>query len=275
MSESSLHSCLAGRHCARRLVVLALRAVLAIVVGEPAAAGGWRPALGQRFDLQLTAPFDFGRRVDALVLELFTTDAERVDRLRERGTVAVCRIAAGLWEGWRPDTASVPPALLGRSPGSSRAEKLVDVRGAALRRIMEQRLNLCRDRGFGGVLFTDVDGYAQASGFALTPQDQLAFNRWLAEAAHARGLAVGIWNDLAQAHELAPAFDFLVADGCAAAGDCSGVRPYLAAGKAVLLVAYAHLPQRMDAYCAAAAPIGVSLILKTQSLNGKLHRRCG
>jgi hypothetical protein len=125
------------------------------------------------------------------------------------------------------------------------------------------------------VLFTDADGYARASGLALTPQDQLAFNRWLAEAAHARGLAAGIRNDLTQARELAPAFDFLVADSCAAAGDCGGVRPYLAAGKAVFLVAYTNLPQRMDAYCAVAARTGIPLIFKTQSLNGKLHRRCG
>ena len=273
MSERArIRSCLAGRDYARRLVVLALSVVLTILVGGPVAANGWRPALGQRLDLQLTAPFDLGRRANALVLELFTTDLERVDRLRNQGVVAICRIAAGLWEGWRPDAASFPAAILGRSPGRSRAERLVDMRAAALRPILERRLDLCRDRGFGGVLFTDADGYARASGFALTPRDQLAFNRWLAEAAHARGLTAGIWNDLIQARELAPAFDFLVADSCAAAGDCSGVRPYLAAGKAVFLVAYTNLPQRMDTYCTVAARIGASLIFKTQSLNGKLHR---
>jgi hypothetical protein len=258
-----------------RLAVLALCTVLSVACGQPAVAGSWRPALGQRLDLQLTAPFDVGRRTDALVLELFTTNAERVAQLRDQGTAAVCRIVAGLWEGWRPDAASFPAAVLGRSPKSSPAERLADVRAAALRPILERRLDLCRTRGFGGVLFTDADGYARASGFALTPQDQLAFNCWLAEAAHARGLAAGIWNDLAQAHELAPAFDFLVADGCAAAGDCGGVRPYLAAGKAVFLVAYTNRPRRMDAHCAVAARAGAPLILKTRSLNGKLHRRCG
>jgi hypothetical protein len=275
LERAGIHPCHTARRYVRRLVVLALCAVLAVAFGQPAAAGGWWPALGQRLNLQLTAPFDLGRRADALVLELFTTGAERVAQLRDQGTATVCRVAAGLWEGWRPDAASFPTAVLGRSPGGSPAERLADVRAAALRPILERRLDLCRDRGFGGVLFTDADGYARASGFALTPQDQLAFNRWLAEAAHARGLAAGIWNDLAQAHELAPAFDFVVADGCAAAGDCGGAQPYLAASKAVFLVAYTKLPQRMDAYCAVAARTGAPLILKTQSLNGKLHRRCG
>jgi hypothetical protein len=271
------YPCRTARRHVRRLVAPALCAVLAVASGQPAAAGGgWRPAPGQRLDLQLTAPFDLVRRADALVLELFTTGAERVARLRGQGTAAVCRVAAGLWEGWRPDAASFPAAVLGRRPGGSPAERLTDVRAAAaLRPILERRLDLCRERGFAGVLFTDADGHARASGFALTPQDQLAFNRWLAAAAHARGLAAGIWNDLAQARELAPAFDFLVADGCAAAGDCGGVRPYLAAGKAVFLVAYTNRPRRMDAHCAVAARAGAPLILKTRSLNGKLHRRCG
>jgi hypothetical protein len=277
MPESArIGPCGAAWRRVRRLIVPALGGMLAVAAGPPALADAWRPALGQRLDVQLTAPFDLARRADVLVLELFATGTERVAELHRRGTAAVCRVAAGLWEGWRPDAASFPAAVLGRSPGSSPAERLVDVRAAAaLRPILERRLDLCRDRGFAGVLFTAADGYARASGFALSPQDQLAFNHWLAEAAHARGLAAGIWNDLAQAHELAPAFDFLVADGCAAAGDCGGVRPYLAAGRAVFLVAYTNLPRRMDAYCAVAAQTGAPLILKTQSLNGKLHRRCG
>ena len=116
-----------------RLVVLALCAFLAVASGRPVAADGWQPGLGQRLDLQLIAPFDLGRRADALVLELFTTDAERVAQLRDQGTAAVCRIAAGLWEGWRPDAASFPAATLGRSPGRSPAQRLVDVRAAAPR----------------------------------------------------------------------------------------------------------------------------------------------
>ena len=38
-----------------RLVVLALCAVLGVASGQPAAAAGWEPGLGQRLDLQLTA----------------------------------------------------------------------------------------------------------------------------------------------------------------------------------------------------------------------------
>lgn len=55
-----------------------------------------------------------------------------------------------------------------------------------------------------------VDGFANANGKGLTAADQLAFNSWLADAAHARGLAVGLKNDVAQIPQLAPKFDFFV-----------------------------------------------------------------
>jgi hypothetical protein len=139
---------------------------------------------------------------------------------------------------------------------------------------MERRVDLCRDRGFDGVLFGGLDGYARNSGFDLTAEQQLTFNRWLAEAAHARGLAAGIINDLDQAVELTNAFDFLVADTCIDQSDCAAVQPFLAANKPVFLLDYTNVARRMNEHCAVALKIGVPLIFKTQYLNGKLHRRC-
>jgi hypothetical protein len=82
-------------------------------------------------------------------------------------------------------------------------------------------------------------------------------------------------GNLGQAAQLAAAFDLLVADGCDADGDCAGAaRAFLAAGKPVHLIAYTNAARRMDAFCAIARGLGVPLILKTQFLNGKLHRRC-
>ena len=61
-----------------------------------------------------------------------------------------------------------------------------------------------RAEGFDGVEADNVDGYANDSGFPLTAADQLRFNRFLARAAHARGLSIGLKNDLGQAAALEP-----------------------------------------------------------------------
>lgn len=237
--------------------------VAAVVVLAPQAARAeWRPLPVQRLDVQLTAPYDFARLTDVIVLELFGTPPERVQQLRDRGVAVVCRVAAGLWENWRPDARSYPEAALGHSPTGWPGERLVDIREPNLRPILERRLDLCRAKGFVGVLLTYADGYARTTGFPITANDQLAFNRWLAEAARARSLAVGLENDLAQTAQLVDAFDFLVSDDCIAAEDCAGVQPFLTVNKPVQLLAYTNVPHRMDAYCAAAARIGAPLIFK-------------
>ena len=41
-----------------------------------------------------------------------------------------------------------------------------------------------------------------------------------------------------------------------------------------IVVEYTNLRRKMDTYCAAAADLDVQVIFKTQSLNGKIHRRC-
>ena len=121
----------------------------------------------------------------------------------------------------------------------------------------------------------DLDGYTRASGgFTLTSAAQLEFNLWLAEAAHRHGLAVGLIDSLGQASELAGRFDFLVASDCLVAGDCAAALAFSQAGKPVYLVAYTNVARRMDLLCTEAAALGTPLIFKTQTMNGKLHRRC-
>lgn len=255
-------------------------ALVALHLAGPAMAdaAAWKPSQVQRqFDIQLGEPFNLARPVDILALDLFGTTSERLQHLHAKGITPVCRIAAGLWENWRSDANRFPREALGRSYAGWQGQRWLDVRHPGLRPILEKRIDLCRERGFDGVLLAGLDGYAHATGFDLTPADQLAFNRWLAEAAHARGLGVGLLGDLAQAAELATAYDFLVADGCAMAADgCrAAAEPFHALGKPVYLVAYTNSPRKMDTACGVAAELGLPLIFKTQYPNGKLHRRCG
>jgi hypothetical protein len=55
-----------------------------------------------------------------------------------------------------------------------------------------------------------VNAYTNPNGLGLTSNDQLAYNRWLAAAAHEAGLAIALKNDLYQAKELLGDFDFFI-----------------------------------------------------------------
>ncbi|MFO1047102.1 MAG: endo alpha-1,4 polygalactosaminidase [Geminicoccaceae bacterium] len=181
---------------------------------------------------------------------------------------------AGVWESWRPDAARFPQPTVGRPVAGRANQRWLDIRQASLRPVLERRVDLCRERGFDGMLLDGLDGYARDSGFDLTPAQQSTFDRWLAEVAHAHGLVVGLMNGVGQAAELAKSFDFLVTDACLDRGDCAQVEPFLAAHRPVYLLAYTNLLRRMGEYCAVARNIGADLIFKTRYLNGKLHRRC-
>ena len=255
------------------LTALGVVAAVTLCGGQPALAG-WRPASAQRLDIQLLAPFDLARPVDVLALPLFGTLPALPRELQRRGTATICYVMAGVWESWRPDAAQFPQPVVGRPRAGRADQRWLDIRKVSLHQVLERRVELCRERGVDGVLLDGLDGYADNSGFELTPAQQLTFNSWLADVAHAHGLAAGIMNALDQSVELAKSFDFLVADACLDRGDCPEIRPFLAADKPVYLLAYTNIPRRMAQYCAVAESIGSSLIFKTRYLNGKLHRRC-
>ena len=199
----------------------------------------WVPDPGTTWQYQLTGTIDV--EVDAQVfdVDLFDTDAATVDELHRRGRHVVCYLSAGSFEDWRPDSASFDPDLIGSPLDDWPGEAWLDVRQIErLAPIMAARLDLCVTKGFDAVEADNVDGYTQDSGFPLTAQDQLAYNRTLAQLAHERGLSIGLKNDLDQVADLVDDFDFAVNESCEEYDECEVLRAFTDAGKAVLHVEY-------------------------------------
>lgn len=244
------------------LFVLALSSAQPAIAGEPAR---WRPSPGVTWQVQFSGRLDTS--VDARVfdLDLFDTPARTVASLHRRGRRVVCYIDAGSSERWRPDFRRLPRSLLGRPLDGWPGERWLDIRRLALLRpIMESRMDLCRRRGFDAIEFDNVDGYANDSGFPLRARHQLAYNRWLARAAHARGLSAALKNDLGQVEALEPAFDFAINEQCFQYRECGRLRPFTRAGKAVLNIEY-RLPA--SRFCPAARRLGFSSQVKRLRLD--------
>lgn len=260
----------------RGFVALVLAATL---LSAPARAEGpsWRPASGQRLDIQLLPPQDLARRVDILALDLFRAPPDQPRQLAARGVAAVCWLAAGVWEGWREDAFAFPQGALGRARPGRPGERWLDPGHAAVLPLLERRLDLCQERGFKGALLAGLDLLAQpGTGFPQGPEALRGFAGKLVAAAHARGLAVGAMTAPEQAAALGTGFDFLMVADCAGAmGACvEAAGAYRAAGKPAWLVAYTNATARMAALCAAAERAQAPLLFKTQTLTGRLHRRC-
>ncbi len=130
--------------------------------------------------------------------------------------------------------------------------------------IMEARLDLAAAKGCDGVEPDNVNGYENDTGFPLTARDQRVYNRFLAEAAHRRGLAVGLKNDLDQIAELVPYFDWITSEECFRYQECHLLQPFLRAGKPVFVIEY-ELPA--EEVCPQANRMGFYALIKNRELD--------
>ena len=127
-----------------------------------------------------------------------------------------------------------------------------------------------RAKGFDAVEPDNVDAYQNDSGFPLSADDQRAFNVWIANQAHARGLSVGLKNDAEQVAVLAPYFDFAVVEQCFQYKECNSYLPFVEQGKAVFVAEYKVRPPR---FCKRSKRLGFSTIFKRLALNS-FRRAC-
>jgi len=247
-----------------------ITAYLPIVQGS--SPGWWQPSPGTSWQWQLTdLPVDQSFDVDVYDIDMFDNDAGTVAELHAQGRVAICYISVGSWEDWRPDAGQFPPEVLGNDYVGWPDEKWLDIRRIdLLAPIMRARLDLCRDKGFDGVEPDNVDGYTNDTSFELEYQDQLAYNVWLANEAHARGLSIGLKNDEAQAADLISHFDWAMTEDCFADEWCEEMAPFTDAGKAVFAAEYADqftTNQFFDQVCPQAEALNLDVILKRRDLD--------
>jgi len=174
-----------------------------------------------------------------------TLNTAAVNAIHANGAKTICYLSAGTWENWRPDAASFPASVQGSKNGWP-GEKWLDIRQTSiLLPIMDARVQKCRQAGFDGVEFDNVDGYANRSGFPLTANDQLVYNASLANLAHQYGLTVALKNDMGQVGDLKPYFDYAINEQCFQYRECDypppGLPDWTASGKAVFNVEYKKL----------------------------------
>ena len=229
----------------------------------------WRPAAGASWQWQLDdLPVDLSVQAEVYDIDLFDNNAGVVTELHERGRKVICYLSAGSWEDWRPDASSFPDEVIGKKYQGWPGERWLDIRRLdALGPIMESRLDLCREKGFDAVEPDNIDGYTNDTGFPLTYKDQLRYNAWLAQAAHARGLSIGLKNVPDQALDLLADFDWALVEDCFAEGWCSRMSPFIAVGKAVFAAEYTDTEIKIDEFCQQAQSLGLSAIVKNRRLD--------
>jgi len=204
----------------------------------------WVPTPGTSWQWQLTGEIDTSFDVQMYDIDLFDAPDGIIESLHTDGRIVICYFSAGSWEEWRPDAGLFPDSVKGNDLEGWPGEKWLDIRQLdVLGPIMEARLDLAVQKGCDGVEPDNVDGFTNETGFPLTSRHQLAYNTWVANQAHARGLSVGLKNDLEQIPNLLPLFDWALNEQCFQYDECERLIPFIQAGKAVFGVEYELPPE--------------------------------
>lgn len=225
-----------------------------------APAKRWSPQPGTAWQWQLDGDLDLSIDVPVYDVDGERTTKAQVDALHRLGRRVICYVNVGAYENFRTDKTRFPAQVLGKPLDGWPDERWLDIRRwDVLAPIMAARFGACRAKGFDAIEPDNVDAYSNESGFPLTAEDQLEFNRRIAMLAHRIGLSVGLKNDVDQVRALQPSFDFAVNEECMKYDECALLTPFRQAGKAVLHVEYDLAPAE---FCARAKQLGFSSMRK-------------
>ncbi len=250
----------------------------------PAPTGGiWKPAMNTPWQWMIDHPLDLNNAKDMglvdpngialsapppLVYDIdgFMNSKATVDSLHTKGKKVICYLDVGAYETYRPDAYRFPASVIGNPDQGWNGSYWLDIRRTdILGPIMRDRMQMCKDKGFDAIEPDEIDGYSNSSGFPLTYQDQINYNKFIADMAHSMGMSIGLKGDIDQVKDLWPYFDWTLNEECFQYGECGLLQPFISAGKAVFQVEY---QTSTGAFCSTANSMNFNAMKMPLSLNG-------
>lgn len=247
-------------------------------VDPPNKDNWYKPSVGSSWQWQLSGALNTSYSADVYDVDLFDTSAARIAEIQATGRKVLCYFSAGSWENWRTDKDNFPSTTLGNNLDGWPGEKWLDIRASEIRQIMTLRLDLARQKKCDGIEPDNIDGFTNNTGFNLTAEDQISYNRFIADESHKRGLAAGLKNDLDQVPDLLVYFDFSVNEQCHEYNECDLLEPFIAAGKPVFNAeyknSYVNDEQARQRLCVDSLNNGFSTLILPLNLDDSFRFSC-
>lgn len=261
----------AGTTFALAVLAATLTAVVAALPARSQEPGWWRPTADQRLALHwvlgdaldVNSPLEMGLRdfngrflpePDVYSIDGEMNPAETVAHLHGMGKKVICYIDAGVYETYRRDAykfQALTPQIWGKPDKGWANSYWLDIRRISeLEPIMKARMKMCKDKGFDAIEPDEIDGWENDTGFAITYQDQLNYNKALARWAHELGMSIGQKGDIIQTRDLVNDFDWTLNEECFQYHECTnpydptldrhfpGLQLYVQQNKAVFIAEY-------------------------------------
>ena len=238
----------------------------------------YAPVKNTSWQIQLQGTIKTNYDVDIYYIDLFDTPKSLIDKLHKEGRKVMCYFSAGSYENWREDEGEFKKEDLGKTLEGWEDEKWLDIRSTNVLKIMKKRLDLAAEKGCDGVEADNVNGYTNDSGFDLTYNDQLSYNRSLAKYAHKKGLFIALKNDLDQINDLVNSFDLSVNEQCYEYNECEKLRPFINQNKPVFHIEYnkkyINNKSQKEKMCKKALSLGFKTLILPLALDGSFRYDC-
>lgn len=244
----------------------------------PSPSGWWKPSssapISWNWVIGVTPPTPYAN-VQVYDIDGFENTSATVSSMHASGKKVICYIDVGTYEPNRPDDNLIPAADMGADVQGWPGEKWLNIADiSGLTPMLQDRMNMCKSKGFDAIEPDNLDGYTNPSGFPLTAANELAFCEFIANMAHGMGLSIGLKNDVDQAAQLVPYFDWSLNEECNLYGECNTEAPFVNAGKAVFNAEYSDDGETTAKFCAADAAAHMNGVLYKLSLDGTTFQPC-
>lgn len=236
--------------------------------GPGATPSVWVPAEDARWLARLDGAVDIEKSADFFYLDPEQQPPEDLTALHAQSRRYLCYLSAGTVESFRDDAELFPARAVGNVVQSFPNERWLDVRDAEVRALMSERITALAAAGCDGITPASLTGYEADSGFDLTLQDALDYARFVAEAAHAADMSVGLTGPSALTLGLWQDFDFGLAIGCVSSSMCREYAALTAAKKPVLHVELGDESSAPD-LCNSAQALGFQAIISDAGFTGR------
>ncbi len=211
--------------------------------------GVWLPKTDSpiHWHWQLSENFQYPRDVKSGVT-VYDIDGEyasvqTVSQLHALGSnvKVICYIDVGVYENYRSDANKFPQSVIGNSDVGWNGSYWLDIRQInILKPIMEARIrDWCKAKGFDAVEPDESEVSNNNSGFSISPQQNVAYSKMIADLVHSYGMSVGLKGNNAEAADYEPFSDWSLSEQCFEYGECDSLyNAFAAKGKAVFIIEY-------------------------------------
>ena len=240
--------------------------------------GIWLPAAGTLWQIELANSLT-NTSVDVPIydIDLFENTAETISDLHAKTRKVICYFSAGSFEDWRPDAGKFNKTSdLGKGLDGWPGEWWLNTKSANVRNIMKARLDMAVQRRCDAVDPDNIDAYDNDNGLGLGQADAVDYVNFLADAAHARNLSIGLKNGGAILEQVVGKMQFSVNEQCVKYSECDKYQPFIMQGKPVFHIEYPKgspdisadkVAQSCGGEGTSGGAIGFSSVLKNMNLD--------